>query len=321
LKNVIGKFQPDVIHVHNWHFGIGPIVFREANRMSIPIVHTLHNYRLLCPSGILFYDQSIFTDSLNTNFPWKGIKMGIYRNSIFQTFWLSFVVWFHWKIGTWDKIDRYVCLTEFSKFIFLNSRLNISESRLMVKPNFVLSRIQSNRDLPIDDYFLFVGRLSNEKGIELALNVAKRSGYKFCVVGEGDLNQLVLMAAQEFPNIEFMGNLENQAVIDRMYNAKALVFPSLWFEGMPMTIIEAFSCGTPVIASNLGAMSTMVVNGYNGLLFDPNDEDGLLNCMKCFCELSKEELIAYQDNAKRTFDEKYSESAQLVYLEKLYQFP
>ncbi len=117
----INEFRPDVIHVHNWHFAASPVIFIAARKKGIPVVHTLHNYRLLCPSGTLFHNGKLFLDSLQQRFTWSAIKNKVYRNSYLQTFWLSFVVWFHRKIGTWNKIDRFIALTPFSKEVFVNS--------------------------------------------------------------------------------------------------------------------------------------------------------------------------------------------------------
>jgi glycosyltransferase involved in cell wall biosynthesis len=132
----IKRFQPDLIHIHNCHFAASPSVFFAARKKNIPVVHTLHNYRLLCPSGILFHQKKLFLDSLQQNFPWKAIKKKVYRNSVFQTFWLAFVVWFHHKVGTWDKVDKYIVLTPFSKDLF-SSKSGVFLQKIIVKPNFI----------------------------------------------------------------------------------------------------------------------------------------------------------------------------------------
>ncbi|GHV47626.1 hypothetical protein FACS1894181_01450 [Bacteroidia bacterium] len=136
VTRAIKNFQPDVIHVHNWHFAASPSVFIAARIRKIPVVHTLHNYRLLCPSGILFHNGQLFLESLQQKFPWSAVKKRVYRNSVVQTFWLAFIVWFHKKIGTWNKIDRYIVLTPFSKELFTRSALHLSPEKLTIKPNF-----------------------------------------------------------------------------------------------------------------------------------------------------------------------------------------
>ncbi|MDR2653384.1 MAG: glycosyltransferase [Prevotellaceae bacterium] len=133
----IKRFQPDVIHVHNWHFAASPSIFRAARTKRIPVVYTLHNFRLLCPSGILFHRGKLFLDSLQQSFPWKAIKKKGYRNSVLQTFWLAFIVWFHYKIGTWNKVNKYIALTSFSKDVFVLYKPAIFLQKIIVKPNFI----------------------------------------------------------------------------------------------------------------------------------------------------------------------------------------
>jgi glycosyltransferase involved in cell wall biosynthesis len=267
VRQRIGEFQPDVVHVHNWHFALGPLVFREINRLNIPIVHTVHNYRLLCPSAILLHHGKLFTASLQQSFPWNAVGKKVYRSSIVLTFWLAFVVWFHKKIGTWQKIDSYVCLTPFAAELFQQSNFGVSKERFTVKPNF--------RKVPIVDstidkesHFLFIGRLSEEKGIEVLLEAFKELPFLIKIAGEGPFKELVEEASKQFSNIRYLGNLSSEEVLAELQKTQALIFPSVWFEGMPMTVIEAFSVGTPIIASNVGAMSSMIFNGSNGFHFD-----------------------------------------------------
>jgi glycosyltransferase involved in cell wall biosynthesis len=133
----IQRFQPDVIHIHNWHFAASPAIFWAARTKEIPVVYTLHNYRLLCPSGILFYQGKLFLDSLQQNFPWEAIKKKVYRNSVFQTFWLAFIVWAHYKTGTWNKVNKYIALTSFGKDVFVSSKPAVFSQKIIVKPNFM----------------------------------------------------------------------------------------------------------------------------------------------------------------------------------------
>src|SRR5690606_15791291 len=126
VKKKIKDFNPDVIHLHNWHFASGPIIIRTAKKLGVSVVHTLHNYRLICPSGTLFYRDSLFLDSMHKTFPWKAVQKKVYKNSTALTFWLAFIVWFHKMIGTWKMIDKYICLTASSFKLFTSSGLNIN---------------------------------------------------------------------------------------------------------------------------------------------------------------------------------------------------
>ncbi|MDR0606037.1 MAG: glycosyltransferase, partial [Bacteroidales bacterium] len=198
----IKKFQPDVVHVHNWHFAASPAIFFAARKKRIPVVHTLHNYRLLCPSGILFHQRKLFLDSLQQEFPWQAIKKKVYRNSISQTFWLAFVIWFHYKIGTWNKVDKYIALTSFGKDLFVSSKSAVFAQKITVKPNFTydLHGIKSWLDS-----FLFVGRLSEEKGIDCLLEAFKSTGLELKIGGNGVLVGDIKKFCGKYHNIQYLG--------------------------------------------------------------------------------------------------------------------
>ncbi len=190
LKRKVELFNPDIIHVHNAHFAVGSIVYAVAHKLNIPIVATLHNYRLLCPSGTLHKGSNLFTESLHTIFPWKAVWIRAYRNSFLQTFWLALSTWFHKSIGTWKKVDKYIVLTLFAKELFLHFRLALNEIQLVVKPNFVEN--QQLGHLKRGAQFLFVGRLSEEKGIRTLLETFNQSDSPLYIVGDGPMKADVI---------------------------------------------------------------------------------------------------------------------------------
>jgi glycosyltransferase involved in cell wall biosynthesis len=304
IKKVIRQFQPDLIHLHNWHYAIGPIIIRTAYKKRIPIIITIHNYRLLCPSATLLNRDSLFLNSLYVAFPWKAIRNKVYRNSYLQTFWLSFVIWFHKKIGTWKMVDRYIVLTDFAKKLFLSSSFGVSETHFSVLPNFI-----KDPKLPKperSEYFLYLGRLSEEKGIRTLLKSFKYKETDLYIAGEGNLKEEVIRAGKENPRLHYLGLLDLNSVMERMAYCSALIFPSLWYEGMPMTIIEAFALGTPVIASNLGAMSSMIKDGNNGIHFSPGNAIELSEKIDYWINLDKSDKSRYSINARTSYEEIYT---------------
>jgi glycosyltransferase involved in cell wall biosynthesis len=310
-------FQPDIVHVHNWHFAIGPLFIREINKLGIPIVQTVHNYRLLCPSGILYHKGQLFTKSLIESFPWSAVRKKVYRSSLIQTFWLAFIVWFHKKIGTWKKIDVYVCLTPFCVDVFQKSNFGISKEKFIVKPNFTPHQNQIEFK-GREKHFLFIGRLSTEKGIEIVLNAFKNSAFNLKIAGDGFLKNSIIEAEKECSNINYLGNLNSDRVAEEMQKAQALIFPSVWYEGMPMTIIEAFSHGTPVIASNIGAMTSMISNEFNGFLFECGNKESLIQNVTRFNTLSSSEKHQLSSNAFQEYRTKYSKELQKEFFETIY---
>jgi glycosyltransferase involved in cell wall biosynthesis len=317
VKQKIKEFRPDLIHVHNWHFAMGPLAFRTIHRLGIPIVHTVHNYRLLCPSAILLHEGKLFTNSLQTSFPWKAVKNKVYRSSVIQTFWLAFIVWFHKKIDTWEKIDKYVCLTSFAVKLFQKSNFGILKERFAIKPNFVIGS-EINEQIEREMHFLFVGRLSEEKGISTLLAAFKELPFVIKIAGDGPLKDEVIKTTQNFSNFIYLGNLNSTEVSKVMQMAQALVSPSVCYEGMPMTILEAFSTSTPVITSNLGAMISLISNESNGFLFEPGDVNELKETILKFVTLSIDEKKRIGMNAFEDFKNIYSINLQNGYFDAIY---
>ena len=269
VKQAIKHHRPEVIHIHNLHYAAGPIVVRMAKRMGVPIVMTLHNYRLLCPSATLFHDGRVFTDSLHSDFPWKAIRYGVHSHSVLKTAWLALTNWVHRKAGTWRMVDRYITLTDFAKQLFISSSFGVAAEKFATKPNFATAL--PGTDTPRGDHFLFVGRLTQEKGIQVLLDAFAGTGYQLRIAGEGPLKDWVLDAARRSPNITYLGSLDSPAINQELAVCTALLFPSIWYEGLPMTLVEAFAAGTPVIASDLGAMQSLVDEGQNGWRFAPDN--------------------------------------------------
>ncbi len=274
LKTEIKNFGPDVIHVHNIFPKISPSIFFLAKKLNIPIVQTIHNYRMICPSATLLFNGKIFEKSLDQSFAWSAIKHKVYRGSYLQTFILAFHNYIHDIIGTWKtKVSGFIFLTDFAKQKFIDSKLLLDESKLFIKPNFVEDK-GFNYDRK--EHFLFVGRLSEEKGTDVLLEAFSKTEYVIRVIGTGPIESQVVKAAFVNPNIIYLGKQPSKRVIEEMKVCRALIFPSVSYEGMPMTILEAYSTGCPVIASNLGAMADLIVDEYNGLHFKVGDHLDLL---------------------------------------------
>lgn len=319
LKKLIGEYQPDIIHLHNFHFAIGPIAVRVAEKAGVPIVLTLHNYRLLCPSATLLYKEQLFTDSIQSSFPWKAIRNKVYRDSFFETFWLGFTIWFHKKIGTWKKVDKYILLTDFSRTLFARSSFGVAPEKFVTKPNF--RNIPAPQPAPPvkGQHFLFVGRLSAEKGIRVLLEAFSHTPYELHIAGDGPLKEEVMVAAEKNSNIKMLGSLDKSGVENAMQECTALIFPSIWYEGMPMTILEALSLGTPVIASNLGAMASIIRDDANGMHFKAGDANELTKKLNSWQNMEESERDHYRRNAFASYQSNYTPEKNKAQLLNIYK--
>ena len=274
LEKLIVRFSPDIIHVHNFFPLASPSIFFIAKRYNIPTVVTLHNFRLVCPSATLYYRGKIYEENIHSLVPWHAIVKGVYRNSKLQTAGLALITSFHNVLGTWkNKVDKFIVLTEFAKRKFNDSVLRVDENQFEVKSNFVEDYGYGDRTR--EDFFLIVGRLSEEKGIDVALKAFKFVNFRLLIIGDGPLKNDIINAAKSNPKIEYLGFQKKAAIVGYLKRCRALLFPSVCYEGFSMTILEAFSTGTPVIASNLGSMAEIVRDGENGLHFSPGDAENL----------------------------------------------
>ena len=317
LKKAIKMHRPNIIHIHNLHYAIGPIAIRIAKRQGIPVVMTLHNYRLLCPSATLFHNGRLFTDSLHVRFPWKAIRLGVHSNSMFKTFWLALTTWLHKELGTWRKVDRYIALTDFAKQLFVGYTFGIPAEKIVVKPNFVIDTAQTNRTR--GQHFLFVGRLTSEKGIVVLLDAFADTDMLLRIAGNGPLQGRVEQACQKHPNITYLGALDKPDIDKQLAECTALIFPSIWYEGMPMTLIEAFAMDTPVITSDLGAMRAMVNQGENGWLFPAGDAPALRQRIEQWLSMNESYRQQISSQARLTYEQYYTTARNKNLLLKIYQ--
>jgi glycosyltransferase involved in cell wall biosynthesis len=315
LKDKILDFHPDVIHIHNFFPQASPSLLFVAKRFKIPVILTLHNYRLICPSATLFFNHEIYENSLRSVFPWDAIWKGVYRHSRLQTAAVVMMTAFHNIIGTWkNKVDRYITFTPFSLEKFKSSPLKVRESQWVLKPNFAPNPGKGNKDRK--DFFLFIGRLVEEKGLNVLLKAAKLYDFKLYIIGDGTLRKKVERLAKINSNIHYLGFMNRDKIIDILKRSRALIFPSVLYEGLPVTIIEAFSTGTPVIASNFGAMAEVVNNKINGLLFEPGNEYDLALKIE---EMQRYPSSHYYENARQTYMQHYTPESNYQMLMKIYK--
>lgn len=317
MNKWIKEERPDIIHIHNWHFAASPAIIKAAKKRGVPVVHTLHNFRLVCPSALLLHNNKLFLKSLRANFPWAAVFNRVYHNSFLQTFLLSFTVWAHKISGTWKSIDRYIALTEHAKNIFLSSHLRLKEDQIVIKPNFI-DHVPAKNERR-DKNFLFVGRLSEEKGLDLLLEAFKGSGYGLRIIGDGPLLPLVQKYAEENPSIQYIGFQNRDVILQELRQCTALVFSSVWYEGNPLVIMESFACGTPVIAPRFGAMETMVKDGYNGLHFDPCNAPDLRQKLQQWAALAEEDKTGFRHNARLTYSQNYTPDRNIEQLLFIYK--
>lgn len=274
LRDVLMEFRPDVVHFHNTFPLISPAAYWAGHELGIPVVQTLHNYRLLCPGAALYRDGNVCEDCLQKTVKWPGVLHSCYRGSQAATGAVAAMLATHRFLGTWQqKVSVYIALSEFSRRKFIEGGL--PAAKIAVKPNFVACD-PGARD-STGEYVLFVGRLSREKGPELLLRAWKklRLAIPLRIVGDGPLRDELEREVVGLNNVAFDGTLERALVRDFMKHARFLVLPSQCYENFPSVIAEAYACGVPVVAPRLGAMAEIVRDGVTGLHFEPCSTEDL----------------------------------------------
>lgn len=318
-KKIVQKakvFKADIVHVHNIHYAIGPLVFRKLHQAGFKTVMTLHNYRLICPSATLFYDGKIFTTSLSEDFPITAVRKKVLDRSWLKTFITALVYYFHRQLKTWEKIDKYLVLSDFGKKMFLSSRFGVDETKFTVKPNFVPPppALEKNRQ----NHFIYIGRLSEEKGIIPLLEAIKNTDYRFKILGTGPQLDEVMQIVNTSTNVEYLGFLSKEDVTKELNDSSALVVPSVCYEGMPMTIIESYALGTPVICSDIGILAEMVTPFHTGLHFDVHHKESITDTLETWQKMSQVEKDRVSTNCKHEYSRKYTEPLNLHTLNEVY---
>lgn len=268
VKKLVQKNKIDIVHIHNFFPLLTPSIFKGAKDGGAKVIHTLHNYRIWCISGILYRDgYGICEKCIKNRFSLIGILDRCYRNSLFQSIVAQMAFWFYRIARIFDNIDYFFVLTNFqAKKV---KSFGIDEKKIIIKPNSL--NMSFNIEKERQDY-IYVGRLRESKGIYELLKVWKELDKKFVltIVGGGDIEDK-LKKDFESSNIIFKGKCSRDETLQNIAKSKYLIQPSLWYETFGLTIIEAMSSGVPVIGYDIGTRGDFIKDGENGFLSNLNN--------------------------------------------------
>lgn len=316
LRALIRRERPAIAHFDNTFPLISPAAYYAARHEGIPVVQSLHNFRLFCADASFFRDGRVCEDCLGKALPWPALQHRCYRNSVLATGVVAALQVSHRAIGTWQRqVNRFVALTEFGRRKFIAG--GIPAEKIVVKPNF----LATDPGIGAGDggYALFVGRLSPEKGIETLLTAWERVGshLPLKIVGDGPLRGTVQAAAERLPQIAWLGRRNSAEVLELMRHAAMLVFPSRCYETFGRVIIEAYAVGLPVVASNLGSMSELIVHGQTGLHARPGDPADLA-AQVIRIATNAQERDAMRQGARAAFESAYTAERNYAQLMAIY---
>jgi glycosyltransferase involved in cell wall biosynthesis len=318
ILDLVRKERPSIAHVHNTFVQISPSVFAACRDGGVPVVHTLHNFRLICPAATLYREGKVCEDCQESGL-WQGVRHACYRGSFAATASTAAMLAAHRIARTWlDGVTAYIALSEFSKRKFVGAGL--PKEKISVKPNFVAP--DPGPKEVFGDSAIFVGRLSPEKGVETLLHAWRqlRTPIPLQIVGDGPLRpELEKMVSQcKISRVVFTGRLSSDKARSRIRSARLLILPSVCYENFPMAVVEAFSCGTPVVCSRLGAMQEIVNDRANGLLFTPGKPEDLADTLE-WAWSHPEQVRAMGKVARQDYEERYTAERNYGALMAIYQ--
>jgi glycosyltransferase involved in cell wall biosynthesis len=315
---LLAQHSPDIVHIHNTFIVISPSIYSACRERRVPVVQTLHNFRLLCPEAKFYRDGHVCEECLDHGLL-QSVRHGCYRHSRSATAGVALKLALHNKLDTWNQsVTRFIALTGFAMEKFVAA--GFPPDKFVVKPNFVDSDPGERNGS--GEYAVYVGRLAEDKGLRILLNAWKQlpEQYPLQIVGDGP--ERVALEAQvrewRLSGITFRGHLPHKDTIAALKSARFTVSPSTWYETFGMCIAESFACGTPVLCSRLGAMKEIVADHCTGLHFNPGDSKDLA-CKVEWAWNHPAELAEMGRAARRKYESDYTAEKNYSLLMQIYK--
>lgn len=282
IREVLLEFKPDIVHLNNINFQLTPSIIEEINRHKITMIQTAHDYQMICPNHLMFDNKKTPCELCVNGSKWNCAKKNCIHASKIKSIIGSIEAILYKQRKTYQLVDLYICPSRFIEEKL--NRISFFKGRTLPIHNFIeLKKVDDYKQK--DDYVLYFGRLSEEKGIEMFINCCKKlSHIKFKIAGSGPLEGI----CRDIPNVEFVGFKKGEELNRLIGKALFSVYPSIWYDNCPLSILESESLGTPVVASRMGGIPELIENNETGILIDNINED----------ELSKEIDELYQDKEK-----------------------
>ena len=304
-----------IVHAHNIFYTASPSIFWAAKLAGAKTVITIHNYRLFCLSANFFRAKQICFECSDKKSFKSGLQNKCFKNSLWASFTLALSIRLSDFIGTWiNKVDHYIVLNEFAKQLLINK--GIDPKKIVLKSNF-LSAYNLNQVNQIrDNFYLFAGRITEEKGIRHLMNTFTMTSKPLTIAGNGDMVNIINNNLSK--NIKYIGLQSKAQIQSLLLTCKALIFPSIWIESMPMTLIEAQTMGTiPIVAASINT-NNMIEHGIDGFLYDASKPNALMEAILHFESLSSTELDTISNNARNKSLKLYGEIAHVKKIKEIY---
>jgi len=317
LRELVKREKPNIAHFHNTVPLMSPAAYHAVRGLGVPVVQTLHNYRLLCPKATFLRDDNICEDCLGKRFKWPAIKHACYRDNRSATAALTTMLTIHGAIGTYRRqVDAYIACSNFTREKMIEGGL--PAQHIYYKPNFVST--DPGPGSGKGGYALYLGRLSAEKGIKILIEAWETLAQTIplTIVGTGPLQDEVKAFADRHANVTLLGWVDFEELNRIVANASCLVLPTMNYEGFPKVIVEAFAHGLPVVATDIGAMRHAVVEGVTGHRHRYGDAQDMARVVKELFD-HPQQLAALRITARETFEREYTAQTNYDKLLNIYE--
>ena len=313
IRRLIKQESIDVVHVHNTLLRISPSVYYAAVQQRVPVVQTIHNFRMICPNGLCYRDGKICEDCVSGSLS-SAVTHSCYRGSKLQTIALVLSMRLHRMTGIYKKI-HYICLTEFNRNQLLKQG-QISSEQIFIKPNTIHLETTGSLSSVRRNDLIFAGRLEESKGIRFLLEAWKADAshpFTLKIYGDGPLKEYCeeYIRQNNLSQIELCGRIPHEQLLQVLSESAAFVLPTEWYEGFPMTILEAMANGTPCIVPSLGNAGQIVAEGVSGYHYEPGSIPSFLAALR--------NDMTINESTVRYFEEHYQEEDGYRTLINIYQ--
>lgn len=318
LRDFLRREEVRLAHFHNTFPLISPAAYTTCQELGVPVVQTLHNYRLICPNALLLRAKGICHDCVGKTLAWPGVLHACYRDSRLHSAGVAAMLAFHRWRHTWqERVDCYIALSNFSRQQLIAGGL--PADKIVVKPNFLLSDPGPKSDTGA--YALFVGRLSEEKGVRTLLRAWHDVGaVPLKIAGDGPLmdEATAYVRQHNLTHVELLGGQPHATILDLFKQARLLVFPSICYENFSITLLEAFACGVPVVASGLGSIAEMIDDGQTGLHAAVGNAEALAERVRWLWE-RPDTAFRMGREARATFEARYTATRHYQMIHDIYE--
>ena len=320
IAKIIKDKKPDLAHIHNIYPIISPSIYFVLKKYKIPIIHTIHNFRFFCSNGFCLKNGKICIKCETNSI--KNIFNICSKEKKEYDFLLKIIIYITRLFNLFKKIDFFIVPSDFIKNKLLS--IGISASKVIIKRYSIEIPDRSSYLIRKDllNYFIFVGRLSEEKGITQLVDAFKLlDPIKLIVLGDGPLKEelIIKLKNENISNIQLIGYIKGEQKQLLISKSLALIIPSIWFEIGPLTAVESLSLGVPIIVNNVGATKEFLINNYNGFLYEADKADSLRNVILKLIDMKEIDYYKLKANSLIVFNKLFNEEKNFEILVKLYK--